>query len=134
MIQQKSISKLCFDPLHVGSMGSRAQRVIPDQTKKEEFYEVKWTFSCKMEELISRAARNPRSNEKGRILFHCVMPLALQFYHLHVWRSDQVLDHELDRSVPKANRQIACFGNLETLGKFLLSNSLQRGRVGLPAR
>jgi hypothetical protein len=27
--------------------------------KKEEFYEVKWTFSCKMEELISRAARNP---------------------------------------------------------------------------
>jgi hypothetical protein len=28
--------------------------------KKEEFYEVKWTFSCKMEELTSRAARNPR--------------------------------------------------------------------------
>lgn len=27
--------------------------------KKEEFYEEKWTFSCKMEELISRAARNP---------------------------------------------------------------------------
>jgi hypothetical protein len=45
-------------------MGSRAQRVIPDQTKKEEFYEVKWTFSCKMEELISRAARNQKKKDK----------------------------------------------------------------------
>jgi len=32
--------------------------------KKEEFYEVKWTFSCKMEELISRAARNQKKKDK----------------------------------------------------------------------
>jgi hypothetical protein len=55
--------------------------------KKEEFYEVKWTFSCKMEELISRAARNQKkwiTSAKEILILHKPIYLTVDLITLQI--------------------------------------------------